>query len=94
MANLKPELGSSSLAISQAVIAFGTFLPNFVEVGRANKDSISGEVRLGEGAAVATALSVGLLLGWLNGSAVPFYIAAAMSLVLIGLYETALRKEV
>lgn len=94
MADLKPELGSSSLAISQAVIAFGTFLPNFVEVGRSDKNVIKGEVRLGESAAVITALSVGALLGWLNGSAVPFYIAAAMAAVLIGLYEAALRMEV
>lgn len=91
---MRPELGSSSLAISQSVIAFTAFLPNFVEVGRADKDQIAGEVRLGETAAVVIALAIGALLSFLSGSRVPLYISAIMSAILVGMYETALRKDV
>lgn len=94
MAGIRPEMGSSSLAISQSVIAFTAFLPNFVEVGRSNKDQIAGEVRLGETAAVVIALSIGALLSWLSGSKIPLYISAIMSAILVGMYETALRKDV
>lgn len=91
----RPEaLGSSSLAISQSVIAFTAFLPNFVEVGRSDKESITGEVRLGETAAVVIALGIGALLSWLNGDKTPFLISAIMSFILIAMYEAALRKEV
>lgn len=94
MPNPRAELGTSTLAISQSVIAFTAFLPNFVEVGRQDKDSIAGEVRLGETAAVVIALSIGSLLSWLSGSYVPLYISAVMCAILIGMYETALRKDV
>jgi len=90
----RPELGSSSLAISQAVISFTAFLPNFVEVGKSDKGEIENEVRLGEAAAVTTALAVGALLSWLNASYVPFFVAAIMSFVLIAMYEAAMRKDV
>lgn len=91
----RPEaLGSSSLAISQSVIAFTAFLPNFVEVGRSDKDQIIGEVRLGETAAVVIALGIGAMLSWLNGDKTPFLISAIMAFILIAMYEVALRKEV
>lgn len=90
----RAEIGSASLSITQAVISFSAFLPNFVEVGRSNKDEISGEVRLGELAATAIALSIGALLSWLSGSTVPFGIAGFMSFVLVAMYEVALRKDV
>jgi len=91
----RPEaLGSSSLAISQSVIAFTAFLPNFVEVGKNNPEDIAGQVRLGETAAVVIALSIGALLSWLNGDKTPFFISAVMVSILVVMYETALRKEV
>lgn len=91
----RPEaLGTSSLAISQSVIAFTAFLPNFVEVGRSDKDQIIGEVRLGETAAVVIALGIGAMLSWLNGDKTPFLISAIMAFILIAMYEVALRKEV
>jgi hypothetical protein len=94
VAAIRPELGSSSLAISQSVIAFTAFLPNFVEVGRADKDQIAGEVRLGETAAVVIGLAIGGLLSYLSGSYVPLFIAAIMSAILVAMYETALNKDV
>ena len=91
----RPEaLGSSSRASSQSGIAFTAFLPNFVEVGRSDKDQIIGEVRLGETAAVVIALGIGAMLSWLNGDKTPFLISAIMAFILIAMYEVALRKEV
>jgi hypothetical protein len=88
------EFGIATLAITQTVGAFTAFLPNFTEIGRSDKDSVEGEVRLGETAAVVIALSVGGMLGWLTGSAVPFYISVLMTFILIAMYEAALRKDV
>jgi len=90
----RAEIGSASLSITQAVISFSAFLPNFVEVGKADKEQIVGEVRLGELAATSIALSIGALLSWLSRSSIPFGIAAFMSFVLVAMYEVALRKEI
>lgn len=90
----KGDMGSSSLALSQSVIAFTAFLPNFVEVGKSEKEDIQGEVRLGEAAAVVIALSIGTLLSWLTQSYAPFLVASLMTFVLVAMYEIALRKEV
>jgi NhaP-type Na+/H+ or K+/H+ antiporter len=92
--NLRPELGTASLAISQSVFAFTAFLPNFVEVGKSSPDDIRSQVRLGETAAVITALGIGGILAWLAGSPVPLLIAGLVSAILIYLYESAMRKEV
>jgi len=91
----KPEsIGPATIAISQSVVAFTAFLPNFTEVGRADKEAIQGEVRLGETAAVFVACGIGVLLSWLTGSNVPLMISIMVSLLLVTMYETALRKEV
>ena len=87
------EFGTATLAITQSVVAFTAFLPNFTEIGKADKDQIIGEVRLGETAAVVIALSIGGLLSWLTQSTVPFFVAALMTTILVAMYEVALRKE-
>lgn len=87
------EFGTAALAITQSVVAFTAFLPNFTEIGRADKDEIAGEVRLGETAAVGIALSIGGLLSWLTQSSIPFFIAALMTFILVTMYEVALRKD-
>lgn len=87
------EFGTATLAITQSVVAFTAFLPNFTEIGKADKDAIAGEVRLGETAAVAIALSIAGLLSWLTGSTMPFVVAMFMVVVLITMYELALRKD-
>lgn len=95
MASPKPEsIGPATLAISQSVVAFTAFLPNFTEIGRSDKSAIEGEVRLGEIAAVFVAGGIGVLLSWLTGSNVPLVVSLLVSLLLVTMYETALRKEV
>lgn len=91
----KPEsLGPATIAIGQAVGAFTAFLPNFVEVGKADKDTVKGEVRLGEIAAVSIAGGIGVLLSWLTGSTVPLVVSLLISALLVTMYEIAMRKEV
>lgn len=92
MPSMRPEIGTATLSISQSVIAFTAFLPNFVEVGRSDREAVADDVRLGETAAVCIALSIGALLSWLSSSYVPFFVAAIMSFVLIAMYEIALKK--
>lgn len=88
------EFGVGALAITQTVTAFTAFLPNFTEIGKAEKERVEGEVRLGETAAVVIALSVGGLLSWLTGNSIPFFISVLMTFILVAMYETALRREV
>lgn len=88
------EFGVATLAVTQSVVAFTAFLPKFTDVGKSDKESVAGEVRLGETAAVVISLSIGGLLSWLTDSSVPFYVAGIMTFVLVALYETALRKDV
>jgi hypothetical protein len=90
----RADIGVGSIAVSQSVVAFTAFLPNFVEIGRSEKETVEGEVRLGELAAVVIALSIGALLSWMAESTIPFMISAFMSFVLITMYEVALRKDV
>jgi len=90
----RAELGTATLAISQSVVAFTAFLPNFVEVGKSDPEDIQGQVRLGETAAVVIALGIGSLLSWLSGSSVPFMISSIMCFILVAMYEAAMRKEV
>ena len=94
MAEARAELGTSTLAVTQTVISFTSMLPNFVDIGKADKEDITNEVRLGETAAVVIALSVGGMLGWLVQSPIPFMISAIMCFILVALYEVALNKEV
>lgn len=87
------EFGTATLAITQSVVAFTAFLPNFTEIGRSDKEAITGEVRLGETAAVVIALSIGGLLSWLTQSTIPLFVSALMTSILIAMYEVALRKD-
>lgn len=93
MAESRTEFGTAALAITQTVVSFTAFLPNFTEIGRADKEQIAGEVRLGETAATVIALSIGGLLAWLTRSNIPFFIAVLMTAILVAMYETALRKD-
>lgn len=87
-------IGAASLAISQSVIAFTAFLPQFTEIKRGTMDALHSDVRLGEMAAVTTACGIGILLSWLTKSHIPAIVSVMVSFMLVMLYETALRNEV
>jgi hypothetical protein len=89
-------IGPSTLAISQTVNAFGTFLPKLSEVRKANvadDPDVAGDVRLGEIAAVTLAIGVGAISSSITGSSQPAVVAVVVALVLVGVYEYALRND-
>lgn len=89
-------MGPASLAASTGFSAFSTFLPRLSEVRKANASTdtdMVGDVRLGEVAAFATAMGIGLIASSLSRSPVPVYAALFISVVLICVYETALRGD-
>ncbi|SRR6266540_3566398 len=88
-------LGPAMLAFSNGFNAFTQFLPRLGDVRKADPDdsAMAGDVRMGEVAAVAMTLSVGVIASSLTKSSVPAYTAIAVSLVLVCVYEAALRGD-
>lgn len=88
--------GPASLAAGQTLSSFASFLPRLSEVRKANaaaEPDIVGDVRLGEVAASAIAIGVGVIASSLSGSPVPMYAAALVAVILIVVYEIALRGD-
>lgn len=88
--------GPATLAAGQSLSAFTTFLPSLSEVRKADKENdtgIVGDVRLGEVAATAIAFGIGAIASSLSGSAVPMYAAAFMAVIIIIVYELALKGD-
>ena len=89
-------LGPASLAVSQGISVFLQFLPKLSDVRKADPigdPSFVGDVRLGEVAATAVCVGVGLIASSLTGDPIPAFVAVAMSLTLIFIYESALRAD-
>lgn len=92
-----PEVfGPATLAVTQGVTAFSTFLPKFSDVRRNHPDDnpdFAGDVRMGEVAAVTVTMGIGLIASSLTGSSVPAMVSALTCLVLVMLYESTLRAN-
>lgn len=89
-------VGPASLAISQGMTAFLAFLPRLSDVRKASAaDDVGmvGDVRLGEVAATAVCVGVGVITSSLTGSPVPAFVAVLVALTLICIYETALSSD-
>lgn len=89
-------LGPASLAMSQGISAFQFFLPKLSEVRKAdseNNPDIVGDVRMGEVAAMTLCVGVGAIASSLSGSSVPAVVALLMGIILICVYESALRGD-
>lgn len=86
-------LGPATLAAGQSISAFTAFLPRLTEVRKADPGDpgMVGDVRLGEVAASGIAMGIGIITASLTRSAIPMYAAAFMALILIFVYESALR---
>lgn len=94
---VSPELiGPSTLALSQGISAFMTFLPSLSDVRKANPGedvSMAADVRLGEVAAVALTVGVGAVASSLTGSPVPAVVAVTVSILMLCVYESTLRAD-
>lgn len=88
-------IGITMQAVSQAASAFSLYVPKLTDIRKAspNDPSMAGDVRMGEVAAVTLTLGVGVIASGLTGSPVPTFIAGFMCLVMIVLYESALRGD-
>jgi hypothetical protein len=89
-------IGPASLAISQGITAFLAFTPRLSDVRKADaktETTMVGDVRLGEVAATAITVGVGVIASSLTGSPVPAIVAALVALTLICVYESALNSD-
>ncbi len=89
-----PEaLGSASLAVGQTVGSFSVFLPRFSEVRQASPgdEGTRKDVRLGQVAAFTVSVGIGLILSQISGQPEPAMVSLVMALVIVALYEKALR---
>lgn len=89
-------IGPATLSISQGIAAFFTFLPRLSEVRKATPEEnpeLAADVRIGEVAATAVCVGVGVITSSLTGSPVPAFVAVVVALVLIGVYETTLNTD-
>lgn len=89
-------LGPSTLAVSNGITAFNSFLPKLSEVRKADPQAnpdIAADVRLGEVAAVAVTMGVSMIASSFTGSSAPVLTGAFVSLILVCVYESALRAD-
>ncbi len=89
-------IGPTTLAVTQAVGSFSTFLPSLADIRKndpINNPEFTADVRVGEIAAISVTLGVGVIVSSLTGHPAPAIVAFIASLGLIILYESTLRAE-
>lgn len=89
-------IGPATLAVSQGVSAFTTFLPKISDVRKvdpANNPDVAADVRMGEVAAVALTVGIGAIASGLTGSNVPVLTSLVVSAALVLIYESTLRAD-
>lgn len=89
-------IGPTSLALTSAISSFSQFLPNMADIRKndpINNPEFAADVRMGELAAVAVTMGVGLIVSNLTGHPAATYVALVASLGFILLYESALRAQ-
>ncbi len=92
---MSADLGSVMLGVTNGINAFTVFLPKLSDVrkaGNADPDVI-GDVRMGEVAAVTLTMGIGAISSMMTQSSLPTYIALLVCVVLVFLYEAALRGD-
>lgn len=89
-------IGPTTLAVTQAIGAFNTYLPNLSEIRKKNvadDPAFAADVRTGEVAAVALTVGVGVIVSSLTGSSAPAIVGLIVALGLVFMYETTLRAD-
>lgn len=97
MSDNRAAIGVATLAITQGYAQFNVFLPKLSDVRRAAPgDGVGADVRVGELAAVAGTMGVGIIVSSLAGSKVPAFVSLLVCALMVGIYETVLhhRSEV
>lgn len=89
-------IGPATLSLTSALGLFQGFLPSFAEIAATNPEDnpeMVSKVRMGELGATVLALGVGGIMSALTGSPVPSYVAITSIVILVFMYESALRKR-
>ena len=88
-------IGPSITAMSTGIGAFGSMLPRLSDVRKTNPGddpTTTADVRHGEVVAVVITVGVGVLMSALTKSNVPTYVALAVAIGLVLVYESTLRS--
>lgn len=91
-----PEvMGVATLALTQSISSFHTFLPPLVDIRKSSPGDRTAvaDVRLGEIASAGLAIGIGIIFTSMTGNSTPFFVASIAALGLISIYEYALRSE-
>lgn len=88
-------LSASTLSLGQTVVAYQFFMPRLSEVRRADPGDadMRTDVMLGQVAAGALTIAVGVMLGVLSGSRLPVVVSMVIALVIAACYHYALNKR-
>ncbi len=87
-------IGPATLSIGQGLSTFNSFLPKLSEVRRASisdNPDMAADVRLGEVAAGAVTVGIGVIASGLTQSNIPVITAVIVTLLLVIIYESTLR---
>lgn len=88
-------VGPAITAMSTGLGTFGSFMPRLSDVRKADPrtdTATAADVRHGELMAVGVTVGVGVIISSLTKSAVPTYVAVAVALGLVLMYEHTLRS--
>lgn len=95
MADTGAALAVSSIAIGQTVSAYQFFLPSLREVRQAGPEdtAMAADVYMGQFAAGAVSVGVGVMLSFLTGSKLPAFMSAFIAIIIAGIYYYAQRTQ-
>lgn len=88
--------GPAAFVVGQGITAFMQFMPNIKECRRNHPDddpAFAADVRIGEAAATATTVGLGLIAASFTRSPVPAYLAILLAVGMIVMFESALRSN-
>lgn len=82
------------LSVSQSVVVFTALLPPFAEIRKADKNDkdMVNDVRLGELAASALVIGIGVIASGVVNSPAPVAASVVCALALVGMYEGVLHN--
>ena len=85
-------LSASTLSLGQTVVAYQFFLPRLADVRRADPGDVNMrmDVIVGQVAAGALTIAVGVMLSYLAGSGLPAFVAVVIAVVIAACYHYAL----
>lgn len=91
-----PDVGAAAVvSMGQAVTVYSLFLPPLTEVRRATAGDpvMKADVRMGQFGASVVVVGIGLVLSNMTRSMVPFAVGVFMSIIIAGVYESAMKQN-